>query len=127
MIYLDTHVVVMLHEAWTEQIPAKVRKLIETSERILISPMVQLELEYLFELKKMDLNPTELLNHLADDIALEVCSLPFKIVAAKAAKQHWTRDPFDRIITAQAAVDGLPLLTKDRLILDNYEHAVWNL
>jgi PIN domain nuclease of toxin-antitoxin system len=36
----------------------------------------------------------------------------------------WTRDPFDRIIAAQAAVDATPLLTRDRIILSNYPHAI---
>jgi len=37
----------------------------------------------------------------------------------------WTRDPFDRVITAQAATDGSSLITKDEIILHHYENAVW--
>ena len=37
----------------------------------------------------------------------------------------WTRDPFDRLITAQAAVDDSPLLTKDDTIHTYYPKAVW--
>ena len=34
----------------------------------------------------------------------------------------WTRDPFDRVITAQAALEQDRLITKDRVILEKYEH-----
>ena len=36
-----------------------------------------------------------------------------------------TRDPFDRIITAQAAYRGATLLTRDQNIRANYANAVW--
>ena len=32
---------------------------------------------------------------------------------------------FDRIITAQSAIDRNSLITKDKTIQDHYEHAVW--
>ena len=37
----------------------------------------------------------------------------------------WTRDPFDRIITAQAELCGAKLLTKDRTIHNYYVNAAW--
>ncbi|WP_199317478.1 hypothetical protein [Planktothricoides raciborskii] len=37
----------------------------------------------------------------------------------------WTRDPFDRLIVAHAAVNNNILLTKDRIILANYAQAQW--
>ena len=38
----------------------------------------------------------------------------------------WTRDPFDRIITAQAAANGKSrLITADEIIREHYEAAVW--
>jgi PIN domain nuclease of toxin-antitoxin system len=37
----------------------------------------------------------------------------------------WTRDPFDRLITAQAALGESTLLTKDDTIRTNYANAVW--
>jgi len=32
---------------------------------------------------------------------------------------------FDRVITAQSAIDRNSLITKDKIIRDHYEHAVW--
>jgi PIN domain nuclease of toxin-antitoxin system len=40
--------------------------------------------------------------------------------------QDWTRDPFDRLITAQAAVGSDVLITKDATITANYPRAVWS-
>jgi hypothetical protein len=47
MIHLDTHVVAGLYEGRLELIPSAVAKLLEQNE-ICVSPMVQLEFEYLF-------------------------------------------------------------------------------
>jgi len=37
----------------------------------------------------------------------------------------WTRDAFDRLIVAQAALDRAALVTRDRLILKHYPKALW--
>jgi PIN domain nuclease of toxin-antitoxin system len=37
----------------------------------------------------------------------------------------WTRDPFDRLIVANAMADGAPLITADETILANFRDAVW--
>ena len=50
----------------------------------------------------------------------------FPILFSRSASQlSWTRDPFDRVITAQSAIDRNRLITKDKIIRDHYEHAVW--
>jgi PIN domain nuclease of toxin-antitoxin system len=37
----------------------------------------------------------------------------------------WTRDVFDRLIVANAMVNGNILLSKDHKIRENYIHARW--
>ena len=37
----------------------------------------------------------------------------------------WTRDPFDRIITAQADLEKATLITKDATIRAHYSRAMW--
>jgi hypothetical protein len=39
---------------------------------------------------------------------------------------RWTRDPFDRIICAQAACTGTRLLTKDTIIRSHFKKALWD-
>jgi PIN domain nuclease of toxin-antitoxin system len=46
-------------------------------------------------------------------------------VVARARELRWTRDPFDRLITAQAAIGEDVLLTADESIRARYPHAEW--
>jgi PIN domain nuclease of toxin-antitoxin system len=50
---------------------------------------------------------------------------PFGAVAAGAIEQRWTRDPFDRLIVAQAELAGAELVTKDQSIRTHYRGARW--
>ena len=63
--------------------------------------------------------------NLSSSIDLNLCQLPFIRIITEAIQQNWTRDPFDRIITATAIAQSALLLTKDRIILDNYSKAIW--
>ena len=124
MIYLDTHVVAWLYAGELGLLPQTVRHLLETEE-LLISPMVELELQYLYESGRTTQPGRAVVDALDEEIGLARCGLPFGQVIAAALDQGWTRDPFDRVIVAQARARRLPLLTKDRSILDNYGDAVW--
>jgi PIN domain nuclease of toxin-antitoxin system len=42
----------------------------------------------------------------------------------RALAMSWTRDPFDRVISAHARADGVPLLTRDETIRAHCEWAV---
>ena len=122
--YLDTHVVVWLYEKDEDRVSPLARELIESSD-LLVSPMVLLELEYLLETGRIRARGAEVYDSLHHAIQLRVCSKPFAAVVRKAIGMKWTRDPFDRLITAQASVDGSPLLTKDRTIRTHYPEVVW--
>ncbi len=125
MIYLDTHVVVWLYGFAAQKLSERALKLIEESLHVLISPMVLLELEFLHEIGKIAVLPQIIHEYLADRIALEICGRDFQEVVRNAMRQTWTRDPFDRMITAQAALGNDMLITKDRLIRDRYPQAIW--
>ena len=122
--YLDTHVVIWLYQKDEERISSLARELIESRD-LLVSPMVLLELEYLFETGKTKADAAEIYDYLHDTIQIDVCSKPFGAVVKKAIGMKWTRDPFDRFITAQAALGESTLLTKDDTIRTNYANAVW--
>jgi PIN domain nuclease of toxin-antitoxin system len=87
--------------------------------------MVVLEMQYLFELRRTSEPASIILPALSREIGLAVCDLPFAQVAEEALRHDWTRDPFDRLITSQAALRGTPLLTKDQAIRDHYPQALW--
>lgn len=125
MIYLDTHVILWLYARGGKGLSARAKHLIEDDRDILISPMVLLELDYLHEVGQTTLASTPVYDYLHQRIDLQVCKKAFADVIQTASQQSWTRDPFDRIITAQAAIDKNSLITKDKIIRDHYEHAVW--
>ncbi len=123
--YLDTHVVAWLFAGKLELLPEAVRLRLEESD-LLISPMVTLELQFLFEIRRVTKPGLEVVAALGSELGLRTCDLPFPQVAARAALLNWTRDPFDRLITAQAGLREAPLLTKDGDIHTHYPHAVWS-
>lgn len=125
VIYLDTHVVVWLYSSGRGGVPVAVANELEVSEDIRISPMVRLELQYLFEIGRVTHSPIRVLDALAPVLGLSVCKAPFPAVAREAERQTWTRDPFDRLIVAQAAVFEAPLVSKDSSIRANYPLAYW--
>ena len=124
MIYLDTHVVVWAYAGDLERFPATVCQLIEESD-LLISPIVLLELQYLHEIDRLTVEPGVIFENLASTIGLTLCDLPWQRVITEALPQSWTRDPFDRLITASAAARDATLLTKDETILAHYRKACW--
>ena len=98
---------------------------IEAAEQPLISPVVELELTYLHEISRINCNALTILDSLRREIGLETCTQPFAAVIGAALPLDWTRDPFDRIIVAQAAHRESPLLTADQNIRNHYSAAVW--
>ena len=125
MIYLDTHVVVWLYAFGSQKLSEQAYKLIEQSDKVLISPIVLLEIELLGEIGKLTVRSETISGYLTERGLLEVCRSEFGEVVNAALGQTWTRDPFDRLITAQAALNRGILITKDRTIRDNYSRAAW--
>jgi PIN domain nuclease of toxin-antitoxin system len=124
VIYLDTHVVAWLYSGQAGLLPRPVLRLLERESKR-ISPMVELELQLLFEVGRIAETAATVLETVRADFDLELCDLPFHEVVRRAVEQSWTRDPFDRMIVAQAEVRGSRLLTRDATIRDHYQHALW--
>jgi PIN domain nuclease of toxin-antitoxin system len=123
--YVDTQVVVWLAEANLAKISQKALSLIQIAD-LRISPMAVLELQYLYEVRRIVVSPPDILVKLNAEIGLNVCDHPFPIIVEIALGETWTRDPFDRIIVAHARANGVaPLLTKDEAIRANYYNARW--
>jgi PIN domain nuclease of toxin-antitoxin system len=114
-----------LYEGADRRIPEPVRKLIGT-EAPFVSPMVELELSYLYEVGRVTEPATAPLSALRRTIGLQVADGSLAAVAQAAAALSWTRDPFDRLISAQAIVADAPLLTADRTILEHLPLATWD-
>lgn len=124
-LYLDTHILVWLYQDGAARLTPLGVRAIEGAEQLLISPMVELELTYLYEISRISCPAIAILDSLRRDIGLETCKQPFAAVVGAALKLDWTRDPFDRIIVAQAAHRESYLLTADQNIREHYSAAVW--
>jgi PIN domain nuclease of toxin-antitoxin system len=125
LIYLDTHVVAWMHGLGPTALSQRARDLIEAAEELRCSPMVRLELQYLYEVGRTAAPAAEVLDALNASTGLVVCDAPFPAVVRAAEAHRWTRDPFDRLITAQAGLFDAPLVTKDELLHRNYTGAAW--
>ena len=125
-VYIDTHIVIWLAEGSVEKLTPAASQAIESSQ-VEISPMVLIELEYLFEIKRIIKPPMALFEQLQTLIGLRMSDHPFPAVAQTALFETWTRDPFDRIIVAHARSDGYSgLVTSDTKINENYSKTIWN-
>jgi PIN domain nuclease of toxin-antitoxin system len=124
MIHLDTHVLVWLHKGKYNRFPKTMKHRINTEANV-VSPMVILELQYLFEIGRANKSGQEVINRLQEQIELSVSNQTFHLAALKATELSWTRDPFDRLIAAHAIVDNCPLLTADEVLLKNCSQAIW--
>ncbi len=123
--YLDTNTVLFLHSGLTDRISAKAQAQIEVSD-LVISPVVLLELEMLYEKGKIRYDARRILADLSQQVGLAVCQLPMSIVVMGALDIKWTRDPGDRLIAANAVSAGeVPLITSDAEIRQNYANTNW--
>ena len=123
--YLDTQIVVWLTEANLAKLSQTALSLTQTAD-LRVSPIALLELQYLYEIKRIVVTPQEIVVKLNTEVGLTLCDHPFPIIAEVALGESWTRDPFDRLIVAHAKANGASLLlTKDEVIRANYVHAQW--
>lgn len=93
---------------------------------LVCSSIVRLELQYLYEIGRITDKPDVIFADLAQRVDLNICKKDFSLIIDQALTISWTRDVFDRLIVANAAIDQNILLTKDHKILANYANAKWN-
>lgn len=125
MIYLDTHAVAWLYASGAAALSTRAADAVAGSNDVRISPMVRLELQYLFEIGRVGEPAAVVVDALTATLGLALCGASFAGIVYTAEPYRWTRDPFDRLIVAQAAIHEAPLVTKDETLHENYSHAVW--
>ncbi len=124
LIHLDTHVVCWLYEARIDLLSEPARAAIERG-RLVVSSVVDLELQYLFEIGRISKGPAAVLSALAAEIGLALDQQPLEKIVRQARELGWTRDPFDRLIVASALLAGGRLITRDALIRKHCKVALW--
>jgi PIN domain nuclease of toxin-antitoxin system len=125
--YLDTNVAVWLAQNSLDRLSMRaIEHLRGPGTERLLSPAVMLELQFLYELKRILLPPADIQRKLEYEFGVRVCNLDFSSIVMTALDEVWTRDPFDRLITAHARANGLAwLVTADRRIREYYLRAIW--
>ena len=124
MIYLDTHILVWLYAGEVGRLSAVGQQLLRQHD-LLVSPIVSLEVQYLYEIQRIQVDAPTLMADLRYRLGMKVCEKPFDRVVERSWQYDWTRDPFDRLIVAQASLDDDLLLTKDETIRAHYLFARW--
>lgn len=122
--FLDTHVVCWLYEGRLDLVSVSAQAAIESGV-LRVSPMALLEVQYLFEIGRISKTAKAIFTALADDIGLRESEAAFADIVAKAQTLSWTRDPFDRLIVAEALVCDADLITRDETIREHFVNAVW--
>lgn len=121
---LDTHAVVWIVGGQAEKIGQEARALIARAELLLL-PAVTLELQFLYEVGRVNAPATDAVRTLQQAFNVRVATDTFDNVVAAALAESWTRDPFDRLIVAHARMLGAVLLSRDRRIAAAYPNTRW--
>lgn len=124
MIRLDTHAALWLYIGETHRFsPAGIAAI--DAEELVVSPVVELELTYLRDIGRLTVNGLSIMADLRARVDVRPSTLSLAAIVAVAHGLDWTRDPFDRLIVADAMAAGCPLLTKDRIITEHCALARW--
>lgn len=90
--------------------------------------MTLMELDHLIAARRIKADtPAGMIADIVESFApVDLSVSRFSDVIAKALTIGWTRDPFDRLIVANAMADGARLITADETIRANFKDAVWD-
>ena len=108
MILLDTNALI-----WLAVGHRRARPLVNQPAPLRVSPASLLELQFLEESGRIRVDVEEVIADGRWKID-EPSALPWML---RAGEEHWTRDPFDRLIVAHARLRGWRLATADGDIL----------
>jgi PIN domain nuclease of toxin-antitoxin system len=85
-----------------------------------VSPVSLLEIQYLAEIGRIEVENPEFTDTLAGDARFVIDEIPMVPLIRRAIELTWTRDPFDRLIAAHSSVRRLPLCTTDRNLREHH-------
>jgi PIN domain nuclease of toxin-antitoxin system len=123
--YFDTQALVWLAQGALDHISPRGDRLIEHAE-LRFSPIVLLEIEYLYEIKQCKRPARDIQTKVEHELGVRLCDLPFSTIAEAALDEKWTRDPFDRLIVANAKANGFAwLISADTTIAQHYPRTMW--
>jgi PIN domain nuclease of toxin-antitoxin system len=120
---LDTHIAVALYEGRTGGLGLPARRAID-KDVVTLSPAVLLEIELLFEIRRLREGAKVIAARLAEDLNIRVAGERFADIATEALAFGFTRDPFDRLIVAHASLAKASLVTQDAMLRHCYPKSI---
>lgn len=123
---LDTHPFIWFLNG-DEPLPANLKSIIiDTSNRCFLSIASLWEIAIKSSLGKLELKGdfSQIADFLSDN-DIELLSITFEHLQRLMQLPFHHKDPFDRIIIAQALTEGLPLATKDDVFPDYGVNIIW--
>ena len=85
-----------------------------------VSPVSFLEVQYLGEVGRLDVRMQEFVTAVSNDPRFIVDDVPLLNLVHQALPLKWTRDPFDRLLSAHSAARRTPLCSVDDVIRDHH-------
>lgn len=125
VVLLDTHAVVWLYTGEIDRFPVKAQAAMQQNS-LEISPMVELELKYLQEIKRLKTDPKTIIGDLATRVGLQLSHISLGRATLSALDLSWTHDPFDRLIAGHAMTINSPLITKDKIMRKHVPKTIWD-
>jgi len=123
---IDTHVVIWFITE-DDQLPDNVRELIEDAGNTCFVSIASLwEMGIKYSLGKLDLKADlKKVFELIDQSGLTILPITTTHILTNSVLDFHHRDPFDRLIIAQAKSEGLTLVSKDREFEDYNINLTW--
>jgi PIN domain nuclease of toxin-antitoxin system len=119
-ILLDTSVLLAVMERQTSKLPPEVREILESDAPFTVSVASLWETTIKWRLGKLPLSARpEDLAELVDELGFDLMPITARHVTETVSPDPPTRDPFDRLLLAQCAVEGLRLLTTDAALTEH--------
>jgi PIN domain nuclease of toxin-antitoxin system len=124
---IDTHAVIWFITE-DDQLPINVKELIEDATNICFVSIASLwEMGIKYSLGKLDLKvDLKKIFELIDQSGLTILPITATHILANTALDFHHRDPFDRLIIAQAKSEGLKLISKDGEFKGYNINLIWN-
>lgn len=121
----DTPVLIWLYAQHIESIPAYTRDYLNTNH-VTIPQAARLELQYMYEAKRVPCDSNEICDALMDTIGAQLSDVNMADLITASLGFSWAKDPFDRLIAAEAKTLDKLLVTPEETILRNLNrHAFW--
>jgi PIN domain nuclease of toxin-antitoxin system len=89
-----------------------------------ISPISFLEIQFLAEVGRVEVDQARFSEAVSADPRFVVDEAPLVALIEKALPLSWTRDPFDRLLSAHSNARRIPLCSLDRRIRASHRNLV---